>query len=346
MASSSFRRLKSTFLLVAVVGAVLLLFAIGEAVKLIIVSALLAYILDPAVTWLESRGLSRTTSTLVFFGTLVVAIGIILVGMFPLLAEQLRTFQAGASSEKTAAVFARIDTIIHDKLGFMGFEDFRIEDKIQGLRQQIGEKSIDFLMNDVVSVVVHAVSIPFIIFFFLKDGRDMKKQFISIIPNRYFEFSLDLLYKMDVQLGNYLRSQFLDAVVFGLLSTLALWVLGVKYFLFIGAFAGLANLIPYVGPVAGALPAILVSVLDTGDVIKATQIVIAFVVLKLADDVLVQPLLVARNVDLHPLLVLLAIIIGGQLFGILGMLLAVPFTGFVKVVLQESIVTFRKYRFT
>ena len=342
----SFRRMRGSLLLVVLVATVLLLIAIGGVVQLVVVSALLAYILDPAVTWLESRGLSRTASTLIFFGGLFLAIGVGMTVLLPMLAEQLRTFQAGAASDKTALVIGHVNQLVNNKLGFLGFENFRLEEKIQVMRQQIGERSFEYLVNDVASVVIHAVTIPFIIFFFLKDGREMKKQFIALVPNRYFEFSLDLLYKMDVQLGNYLRSQFFDALIFGFLSTLALWILGIKYFLFIGAFAGLANLIPYIGPIAGALPAVVVSVFDTGDVVKATQVVIAFVLLKLADDVLVQPLLVAKNVDLHPLLVLLAIIIGGQLFGILGMLLAVPFTGFVKVVFQESVVTFRKYRFT
>ena len=175
----------------------------------------------------------------------------------------------------------------------------------------------------------------------------MKKQFISIMPNRYFEFALDLLYKMDVQLGNYLRSQFTDAVVFGVpRDDSRCGFSGVKYFLFIGVFAGLANLIPYVGPIAGALPAVAVALFDRGDITLGFQIILAFIILKLTDDMLVQPLLVAKGVHMHPLLVLLAIIIGGELFGMLGMLLAVPATGFVKVVLQESIVTLKKYRFT
>jgi putative permease len=183
-------------------------------------------------------------------------------------------------------------------------------------------------------------------FFFLKDGREMKKQLIRLVPNRYFEFSLDLLHKMDLQLGNYLRSQFLDALIFGAMSTMALWLMDVKYFLFIGIFAGLANLIPYVGPIAGVVPAVVVSVLETGDITKAIYVILVYVGLKLVDDFAVQPMVVARGVDVHPVLVLMAIMIGGHLFGIVGMLVAVPFAGFLKVVLQESVVTFRKYRFS
>jgi predicted PurR-regulated permease PerM len=259
---------------------------------------------------------------------------------------QVQNLQSSQNAEQTSGVILRLETMIHQKFGFLGFSDLNLNEKIHALGVYLGAKAGDFLVNEGFTLVVYGVAIPFIVFFLLKDGRELKKQFISIVPNRYFEFALDLVYKMDVQLGNYLRSQFTDAVAFGVLSTLVLWFLGVKYFIFIGPFAGLANLIPYVGPVAGALPAVAVSLFETGDVTQAVQVIVAFIALKLMDDILIQPLLVAKGVNLHPLLVLIAIIVGGELFGILGMLLAVPTTGFVKVVLQESIVTLKKYRFT
>ena len=285
-------------------------------------------------------------STLFFFVVLGSIIFILVYLLAPVVVTQVQTLQSAHSAEQTSGVILRLENIIRTKLGFLGLGEFNLGEKIHDLGSYVGERAGDFVMHEGLSLVVYGVAIPFIVFFLLKDGRAIKKQIISIVPNRYFEFALDLVYKMDVQLGNYLRSQFTDAVVFGVLSTLVLWLLDVKYFIFIGPFAGLANLIPYVGPVAGALPAVAVSLFETGDVTKAIQVVVAFVVLKLLDDVLIQPLLVAKGVNLHPLLVLIAIIVGGELFGILGMLLAVPATGFVKVVLQESIVTLRKYRFT
>jgi putative permease len=333
-------------LLGAAVVLILLVLLVPGVVKLVIFSLLLAYIFDPIVTMIELRGLSRTWSTVVFFGFLGCIGWILVATLAPVVIAQLQTLQSGHNAEQTAGVILRLEGIIRAKLGFLGLGDFDLDGKIHSFGVYMNERVEDFVMHEGLTLVVYGVAIPFIVFFLLKDGREIKKQIISIVPNRYFEFALDLVYKMDVQLGNYLRSQFSDAVVFGILSTLALWILGVKYFIFIGPFAGLANLIPYVGPIAGALPAIAVSLFETGDVTKALQVVVAFTVLKLLDDVLIQPLLVAKGVNLHPLLVLVAIIVGGELFGILGMLLAVPATGFVKVVLQESIVTLRKYRFT
>jgi putative permease len=325
---------------------ILLLLLVPGVVKMVVAAFLLAYIFDPIVTAIEVRGLSRTASTVVFF-LFVISIAWILFSILaPVVYNQIQTMRSGAGSRQSSEVILRLQAVVRTKLGFVGLGTVNLQEKIDQFSSYLSETILDFILREGLSIVLYAVTVPFIVFFLLKDGREMKKMFISIVPNRYFEFALDLLYKMDLQLGNYLRSQFTDAVVFGVLATIALWLLGVKYFLFIGVFAGLANLIPYVGPIAGALPAVAVALFDAGDVTLALQIVIVFIFLKLTDDMLVQPLLVAKGVHMHPLLVLLAIIIGGELFGMLGMLLAVPATGFAKVVLQESIVTLKKYRFT
>jgi predicted PurR-regulated permease PerM len=187
--------------------------------------------------------------------------------------------------------------------------------------------------------------IPFLMFFFLKDGSQMKRYFISLVSNRYFEFVMDLLFKMDTQLGNYLRGQFIDALVFGILVTISLWVLGVPYFVIIGIFAGFANLIPFVGPIAGASLAVVSVVTVQGDIRRVVPVVVAFAILKILDDFIVQPLAVGKTVNLHPVAVALGILVAGHFFGIIGMLLIVPFMGFLKVVLEESVQTYQKYRF-
>jgi predicted PurR-regulated permease PerM len=165
-----------------------------------------------------------------------------------------------------------------------------------------------------------------------------------MIPNRYFEFSLNLLHKMDKHLGNYLRGQFLDALLFGLMATLVLWILDVKYPLFIGAFAGAANLIPYLGPLVGATLAAVVTFLYSGDLTRVAYVGIAFMAVKLLDDAVIQPLVLARSVRMHPLAVVSVTIVGGQFFGILGMFLAVPVAGFIKIAVQESMRTLSRFR--
>jgi predicted PurR-regulated permease PerM len=197
---------------------------------------------------------------------------------------------------------------------------------------------------DAASVITSMILIPFIVFFLIKDGRDFKKSFVSIMPNRYFEFTLYLFYKLNSQVGNYLRGQMIDALIVGILSTAAMWLIGVKYFILVGTFAGLANVVPYFGPIAGAVLAVILSVLQTGSFHLSLYVLIAFAIIKLIDDAVIQPVVVAKSVHMHPLTVLLSVLAGGKLFGILGMLLSVPVVGFLKVIALESLRNYRRYR--
>jgi putative permease len=339
------RWLKVLFALGLLAGLFYLMSPIAGLVKIIIVSALLAYILDPLAVKLESRGLGRGAATLIIFLFVCLALSIMLIMLLPVLTDQIEALQTGLTPEQIAINITKLDQLISRKLSFLGIDNLDLSGKLQKMLAGFSDWAVSHLL-DVVGLFTHLVLIPFIVFFLLKDGREMKKQAVRIIPNRYFEFSMNLISKMDWQLGNYLRGQFLDALIFGILSICALWFLGVKYFLLIGIFAGLANLIPFLGPIAGAMPAIIVSVIDTGGMALAGSVILAFIVMKLIDDSIIQPIVVARSVNMHPLLVLLAVIIGGKFFGILGMLLSVPVTGFAKVALYESIENFRRYRLT
>jgi len=172
----------------------------------------------------------------------------------------------------------------------------------------------------------------------------MKKIFVEYVPNRYFEMTLTFLHKVDQQLGSYLRGQFFEAFVVGLLAVIALGILDVEYFTLIGIFAGLANMIPYVGPVAGAIPAIIVVIVNGGSIYMVLYVIIAFALIQLIDNIVLQPLVMSRSVNLHPLAIVLAILVAGQFFGLLGMLLAVPAAGVIKVTSRELYDGFRKFK--
>ena len=331
-----------TLIAVAAAG---FLFAIGEIVRLLIVAALLAYILDPIANELESRGMNRVGATGVVF--LGIGLAIYLIGFFllPAFIHEIQNLQESGSPNQTSLIISEAQRFLNQKLAFFGLQKIDLTAKIQELKRGVGDQIIGYLVTNAVPFVAHAVAVPFIIFFLLKDGREMKRALLSVIPNRYFEFALNLLYKMDLQLGFYLRGQFLDALIFGCLSTVAMWILNVKFFVGIGIFAGLANLIPYVGPIAGGVLASMMTVMTTGDTSRLLYVIGAFAIVKLIDDAIIQPVVIAKSVDMHPLMVLLVVIIGGQFFGLMGMLLSVPFAGFVRVVFKESRLILRRYKF-
>jgi len=330
------------FLILLAAAASLLSF-ISDLVKILIISALLAFVLDPLALFLESRGTSRTLATVILFCTIISAVVIAALFLIPLFSVDVSSIQINLYSEQTTAVISKIEQLIENDLSFLGFKDIHLMEKVQKTVGSMGELVVKHLL-DLASLMMNIFLIPFITFFLLKDGRKFKKAFVSIVPNKYFEFTLRLISNLDIQVANFLRGQLVDAMIVGVLSTIALWILGVQYFLFIGVFAGLANFIPYFGPIVGAALAVLVSLLNNGSIETVFYVLIAFAAVKLIDDTAVQPYIVGKSVHMHPMIVLLVIIIGGKFFGILGMFLSVPTAGFIKVVLQESIVNLRRYR--
>jgi predicted PurR-regulated permease PerM len=343
MSDSTNKLIRIALLLIITLGIVVFLVAISDIVKLIIIAALLAYVLDPLASFFESRGMSRTTATISIFLLLIAAVGIAYVLLLPVLSEEISALKSGFSSEKAELVVSRFENFLVSNLSFLGVKELNLLSRVHGITSSIGDWMVTHVL-DAASIIVSIILIPFIVFFIMKDGRKFKKEFVSIVPNRYFEFSLYLLHKINIQVGNYLRGQVLDATIVGILATSALWLLGVKYFLIIGFFAGIANIIPYFGPITGATIAVIVSVLQTGDFHLASYVVIAFIIIKLFDDTIVLPMVMSKSVHISPLTVLLAIMIGGKLFGILGMLLSIPVAGFIKVIVHESVTNYRRYR--
>lgn len=331
-------------LLLGIVALVAVLYA-GGVGEIIVVALLLAYILNPLVTGLEQRGLDRgIASGMILLA--VIGIGILSwLVVFPVALEQLQHLGAGNASAQAHKAIDSIQAFLDSHFNYLGIGNLDLNKEVGQLKADFAERVPAALLEGSISLAIGLVLTPFLMFFFLKDGSQIKRYVISLVPNRYFEFAMDLLYKMDTQLGNYLRGQFVDALVFGILAMITLWILGVPFFVFAGLFAGLANLIPFIGPIAGALAASLLVLIEQGDLGKVSSVIIAFVILKLIDDFVVQPIAVGKTVNIHPIAVALGIIVAGHFFGIIGMLLVVPFTGFLKVVLEESVQTYRKYKF-
>jgi putative permease len=330
----------TAILIIAALG--WLFYSLSSILSILIISILVAYILDPIASYFESHNLSRTQATAIIF----LIIAVLLSGLFsyfvPSFIDDLSTIQKVVSSGDASSYFQKVEKFIATNIPFLSIDELDLQGRITRAVSQM-TNSFFMILGSVVSLVTTVVIIPFAVFFLLKDGPAMMKNLFSVIPNRYFEMSLNIVYKIDQQLGAYLRGQFFDALIIGVLSIIALWILDVKYYALIGIFAGLTNMIPYFGPITGGSVAVLVVLVSGGGGITVLLVIGAFALIQLIDNVLVQPLVVSRSVNMHPLLIIFSVIIGGQFFGILGMLLAVPATGIIKVLISELYLGIRKY---
>ena len=201
------------------------------------------------------------------------------------------------------------------------------------------------LLGQVLSGATFAIIVPLVLFFFLGEGRAIKRVLIEMVPNRYFEMVLNLLYRIDVQLGGYIRGMVLSVMIISMLSVTGLYLIGLEYFLVVGVLAGIANIIPYLGPLIGIIAGVVAVVLQYSTVNLAVvlPVVVVFLIVQILDNVFVAPVVVARSVNLHPLVVIFVVLVGSQLFGALGMLLAVPMTAVIKVSVQTVVEGLRSY---
>jgi predicted PurR-regulated permease PerM len=202
------------------------------------------------------------------------------------------------------------------------------------------------LLSGVVSGLMLLVIVPIVTFFFLKEGRRITHGMIELVPNGYFEITLNLMHSINNSIGGYIRGQLLAVAVVAALSVIGLSLIDMNYALPVGVVAGLANMIPYLGPLIGIFSASVVALATLGGSAMVTKVFILFLFIQIIDNVLIQPMVVAKSVDLHPLVVMVVVMIGSDLWGMVGMLVAVPVTGILKVSGQTLYEGLRGYRVT
>ncbi len=200
------------------------------------------------------------------------------------------------------------------------------------------------LLSGVFSGLIYVIIVPFVAFFFMKEGRRINHGLVELVPNAYFELFLNLLHQINGQIGGYIRGQLLAVTIVASLATFGLQVIGLAYALPVGLLAGLSNMIPYVGPLIGIVSAFIVAIATDGGSTMVWKVIILFLAIQVIDNVLIQPLVVARSVNLHPLVVLVVVMIGSDLMGLPGMLIAVPVTGILKVSSQTIYEGVKGYR--
>jgi predicted PurR-regulated permease PerM len=142
----------------------------------------------------------------------------------------------------------------------------------------------------------------------------------------------------------FVRAWIFDATFVGTMLGFGFYFIGIPSALPLGVIAGLGHLIPYFGPIIGGVPAIILSIMQTGDLSQVPLIIIAVLAVYAVDNGFVQPYVFGKSVDIHPILIILLIIAGGQIFGLLGMLLAVPVATVIKTTAMEIYFAFKNYR--
>lgn len=326
------QKLKIYFFLVA-----FLFFIAGLLfVKNLLVSTFLAFVgfflLKPFVDFLERKGLSRLASTLVpffFFSFLFILLGVI---MLPLLSNQAELLRRElpkyieGTQKLVISLEAKLESII--SLSSRNQISAQIQEKLQLYAEYFFRDFPNALSNSLTVLFLA----PFLTFFMLLDGKEFSRKIISTVPNSYFELMMYLQHQIIEQMGGFIRARLLESVIVSLVVGVGLVILDFPYSLTLAIFAGILNLIPYLGPVIGIIPAVLIAWINNDPSSVLFWILFIYLLAQFIDAIFIVPLVVAKIVNLHPVIVVVVVMIGSQLMGILGMIISIPLASAIKVV--------------
>jgi len=321
----------------------LTVYTIGSIVAILLLAMLFAFVINPAVDWLESHGMPRVFASTIMFLLSLGAFIVVAYFLSPVLYDQVMVLQERVSFGEMRKSIPQLEKQIVSSLSFLGVRELHLTTRIEDLASTLFDNLLN-IASGLVGLMIFVVMTLISTFFLLKDSRKLQKSIIEIVPNQFFEMSLSILHKINWSLGAYLRGILLDALMIGLVTTFSMWLLDIPNFLLIGMVATFANLVPYLGPPTAALVASSISVITLGSFEQVPLILITFTLIRLLDDSVIQPLTISQSVKLHPLTIIFTILAGGQLFGILGMLFAVPIAGVIKVMTSELYSGLKRYR--
>lgn len=181
--------------------------------------------------------------------------------------------------------------------------------------------------------IIELVVVPVLTYYFLKDWRNLKAGIVSLFPPFSQDQAVSIIEEMAAVVSNYIRGQVLISIIMGLMVFCGMYYFKVEYPLVLGLLATLTETIPIIGPIIGAIPAILLAYLASP--LLATKVAAFYIILHQIENHIVVPNIMGHTIDLHPVLVIISLLIGGQLYGIAGMILAVPAAALLRVILRH-----------
>ena len=326
----------------AVAGFGWLIYLLAPILTPFAISALLAYLGDPLVDWLENWKLNRTGAVVVVFSLMLLGLCVILLIVIPLLENQISHLV-----ERLPVYLDWIkDVAVPQVQTWLGLEASRVDlNAITQLFREHWEKAGGFAAVAVsyitssgaalVAMAVNLVLIPVVTFYLLRDWDGLVVRIRQLVPVHLEVTLVKLTRESDSMLSAFIRGQLLVMIGLGVIYSLGLWLAGIDLAFLIGMGAGVLSFVPYLGSILGVVGAVIAALVQYHDMLHILFVLVVFGVGQALEGMLLTPWLVGDKIGLHPVAVIFAIMAGGQLFGFLGILLALPVAAVLNVLMRH-----------
>ncbi|MBN8886454.1 MAG: AI-2E family transporter [Rudaea sp.] len=307
------------------------------------IAAMFAYLFDPLADLLERWKLSRTTAVSIVFLALSLVVTLILLLAIPYLSRQVAAF-IGHLPQWLAWMQDVALPWLHERFEL----DFEMPDMqkvitvLQSHWKEAGGIATTVVAGisksgfAVISWITRLVVIPVAFFYLLRDWDVMIQKIHDLLPRSIEPTVSRLAREADETLSAFVRGQLSVMIVLGILYAIGLWAVGIDVGPLIGLIAGLISFVPYLGSITGILMGVIAALVQYGDVTHVLLVVTVFVIGQLIEGYVLVPRLVGEKIGLHPVAVIFAVLAGGEMFGFLGVLLALPVASVLMVLLRYA----------
>ncbi|UNK43302.1 AI-2E family transporter [Luteimonas sp. S4-F44] len=319
---------------------------LGPVLTPFVLAALLGWLGDPLVDRIERRGHSRTLAVSLVFALMTLLLALVLIILVPMIERQIVTLVDSLPAYRDWIIGTALPWI-EQRTGYEVVAWLDTDRLIQLVREHwqqaggIAAAVLGYLSRSgfaLLAVVINLVLVPILTFYFMRDWDLLVERCASLVPRDHIGTATRLARETSDSLGGFLRGQFLVMLGQGAIYAVGMSLVGLRLGLLIGMIAGLISFIPYLGATVGILMALIAAIVQVQgfDWTLLILIGVVFTIGQLVESYVLTPRLVGDRIGLHPAAVIFAVLAGGQLFGFLGMLLALPMAAVANVLLRYA----------
>ena len=303
----------------------------------ILIAGFLYYLTNPVVKLLERFKIKRSFGILIVF---LLLFGILAIGVssfIPSLIDQIVDLSKSLPGVANDIQHWVVDLSHEDWVKNLNIDDYlkkfdgALGNTIKNMVSNIST-GLASVISSITSTAVTAVTIPFILFYMLKDGDRVIPGVRRFLPATMRDDATNLLHQMSDTLSSYISGQAMECVFVAICTFLGYELIGIKYAFLFGVIAGVTNMIPYLGPYLGLAPAMIMTAFTSPW--KAILCAVVVLIVQQIDGNIIYPNVIGKSLDIHPLTIIIILLVSGNIAGVMGMILGVPFYAIVKVVVK------------
>ncbi len=315
---------------------------LGKIISPVIMAVVVAYLLNPLVLRLRRRKIPCCAAILLIYAFFLMLVASVVLFIIPELSNNTRELMNTLPDMTT-----RYQNMLDGIMLKIKSSNWSIEMK-NLLSNEINSGIANvqtFAMNSMKKAVTGmlqtaAIFLDFVVamiiaYYLIKDAEIFKETALSLVPRSWRRWITGTGREINAVLSNFIQGQILTALIVGIMEAVGLFAINAKYALVLGLVGGIANIIPYFGPFIGAIPAVAVALIDSPS--KALWTALVFIIVQQIDNAFISPKIIEGRLGLHPVTTILAVLVGGELFGIIGMLVSVPVLAIIRILFKRSI---------